>query len=81
MSDIDGVNLASVDLNLLVALDALLHEVHVGAAARAVGLSQPAMSHALRRLRNLFADELLVRTGTGMRLTSRGEAKSAASKR
>lgn len=77
MSDIDGVNLASVDLNLLVALDALLHEVHVGAAARAVGLSQPAMSHALRRLRTLFADELLVRTGTGMRLTSRGEALRA----
>ncbi|MFY0539294.1 LysR family transcriptional regulator [Nannocystis pusilla] len=77
MSVIDGVNLAAIDLNLLVALDALLHEGHVGAAARAVGLSQPAMSHALRRLRELLADPLLVRSVGGMRRTARGEALRA----
>src|SRR6185436_20257343 len=47
------MNLASLDLNLLVALDALVSEVHVGRAAARVGLSQPAMSHALARLRDL----------------------------
>ena len=45
------MNLASLDLNLLVALDALLLEAGVGRAAMRVGLSQPAMSHALQRLR------------------------------
>jgi DNA-binding transcriptional LysR family regulator len=65
------VNLASVDLNLLVALDALLAEVHVGRAARRIGRSQPAVSHALGRLRELFGDALLVRVGTKMELTPR----------
>lgn len=60
------VNLASIDLNLLVALEALLEERSVGAAGRRVGLSQPAMSHALRRLRELLDDPILVRSGTGM---------------
>jgi DNA-binding transcriptional LysR family regulator len=65
------VNLRSVDLNLLVALDALLSERHVTKASDRVGLSQPAMSNALSRLRGMFADELLVRTATGMKPTSR----------
>jgi DNA-binding transcriptional LysR family regulator len=65
------MNLRSVDLNLLVALDALLTERHVTKAADRVGLSQPAMSNALSRLRGLFADELLVRTATGMKPTPR----------
>lgn len=65
------MNLRSVDLNLLVALDALLSERHVTRAADRVGLSQPAMSNALSRLRGLFADELLVRTATGMQPTPR----------
>jgi DNA-binding transcriptional LysR family regulator len=68
MSD---VRLGDVDLNLLVALDALLEESHVTQAAQRVGLSQSAMSHALRRLRLLFDDPLLVRGRGGMRLTSR----------
>jgi DNA-binding transcriptional LysR family regulator len=63
------MNLASVDLNLLVALDALLAEVHVGRAARRIGRSQPAVSHALRRLRELLDDPLLVRIGSRMQLT------------
>lgn len=68
------MNLSSLDLNLLVALQALLEEESVGRAARRVGLSQPAMSHALSRLRSLLGDPLLVRVGAGMQLTMRGEA-------
>jgi DNA-binding transcriptional LysR family regulator len=65
------VNLRSVDLNLLVALDALLSERHVTKASERVGLSQPAMSNALNRLRGMFGDELLVRTSVGMKATPR----------
>jgi DNA-binding transcriptional LysR family regulator len=71
MFAIHPMNLASMDLNLLVALDALISEVHVGRAARKVGLSQPAASHALKRLRDLLADPLLVRVGARMELTPR----------
>jgi DNA-binding transcriptional LysR family regulator len=67
-------NLSSIDLNLLVALDALLSEAHVGRAARRVGLSQPATSHALKRLRDLLSDPLLVRVGHRMELTPRAAA-------
>jgi DNA-binding transcriptional LysR family regulator len=63
------MNLRSVDLNLLVALDALLSELHVTRAADRIGLSQPAMSNALSRLRHIFKDELLVRTAAGMQAT------------
>ena len=55
--------------NLLVPLLALLEERSVTRAADKIGLSQPAMSHALRRLRRLLGDGLLVRQGSGMRLT------------
>jgi len=65
------MELRSVDLNLLVALNALLTEQHVTRAAEKVGLSQPAMSNALSRLRHLFDDDLLVRTATGMQATQR----------
>ena len=68
------MNLASLDLNLLVALDALLLEANVSRAAMRVGLSQPAMSHALQRLRDIFSDPLLVRTGARMELTPRAQA-------
>ena len=67
------VNLASVDLNLLVALEALLRHRNVTHAGKRVGLSQPAMSRALSRLRALFDDELLVRTARGLTLTLRAE--------
>jgi len=65
------MNLSGIDLNLLVALDALISEAHVGRAARKIGLSQPATSHALNRLRDLFSDQLLVRVGSRMELTPR----------
>ena len=64
------MNLSQVDLNLLVALDALLAERNVTRAGERVGLSQPAMSSALSRLRRLFQDELLVREGREYHLTS-----------
>jgi DNA-binding transcriptional LysR family regulator len=65
------MNLSAIDLNLLVALDALISEAHVGRAARKIGLSQPAASHALNRLRDMLADPLLVRVGSRMELTPR----------
>jgi DNA-binding transcriptional LysR family regulator len=67
------MNLSTIDLNLLRVLDALLREVHVGRAAARLGLSQPATSHALRRLRALFGDPLLVQTGRRMALSPRAE--------
>jgi DNA-binding transcriptional LysR family regulator len=69
--DADLARLASVDLNLLVPLLALLEERSVTRAAGKVGLSQPAMSHGLNRTRRLLNDELLVRQGRGMVLTPR----------
>ena len=65
------MNFNSLDLNLLVALDALLREANVSRAALRIGLSQPAASHALRRLRDLIGDPLLVRNGARMELTPR----------
>ena len=65
------MKLTNLDLNLLVALRSLLEERHVSRAAMRVGLTQPAMSNALGRLRRLFGDELLVRTPNGMQLTPR----------
>ena len=71
------MQLAGVDLNLLVTLDALLRERNVTRAARRVGLSQPAMSNALGRLRRLFEDPLFVRTPDGMQPTPRAAALAA----
>ena len=68
------MNLNSLDLNLLVALDALLREANVSRAAMRIGLSQPAASHALQRLRDLLGDPLLVRNGARMELTPRAQA-------
>lgn len=65
------MSLAGVDLNLLWVLDALLRESSVTRAAKRVGLSQSATSHALGRLRRLLDDPLLVRTPRGMALTPR----------
>lgn len=64
----------SDDLNLLVSLDALLQERSVSKAARRLGLSTPAMSHALARARERLGDPVLVRAGRGMVLTPRAEA-------
>src|SRR4051812_37873407 len=61
--------LAGVDLNLLVALDALLTERSVTRAGQRLSITQSAMSGALGRLRGLFGDELLVRSVKSLRLT------------
>ena len=66
--------LSRVDLNLLVAFDALARERSVTRAASRVGVTQSAMSHALRRLRDQFHDPLLVRGKAGMVLTPRALA-------
>ena len=73
MSGVRTTQLQRVDLNLLVALAVLLEERHVSRAADRIGLSQPATSRALQRLRNTLDDELLVRTRTGYQLTPRAE--------
>ena len=66
-----ATTLVAVTINLLVALDALLTECHVARAAERVFIGQPAMSHALGRLRVMFNDELLVRSGKRMEPTAR----------
>ena len=66
------MNLAGLDMNLVVALRALLTERNVTRAGQRVGISQPAMSAALARLRRHFGDELLVRGGSGYELTALG---------
>jgi DNA-binding transcriptional LysR family regulator len=63
-----------LDLNLLETLDALLQEYSVSKAAKRVGLSTPAMSHALARLRLTMGDEILVRAGREMVPTPRALA-------
>lgn len=67
------VNISGLDLNLVPALDALLRHRNVTRAAAEVGLSQPAMSRALSRLRDVHNDPLLVRTGRGYTLTARAK--------
>ncbi|GAB4113576.1 MAG: LysR family transcriptional regulator [Rubrivivax sp.] len=63
---VDHFDFFRVDLNLLVAFDALYVERHVSRAAARVGVTQPAMSHSLARLRALFADELFLRRAAGV---------------
>ena len=65
------MNLRTVDLQLLVGLDVLLEELNVTRAARRLGLSQPATSRLLARMRELFKDPLLVRTARGLAPTAR----------
>ncbi|MFE7591016.1 LysR family transcriptional regulator, partial [Kitasatospora sp. NPDC057512] len=64
------MKVTSLDLNLLVILDAVLEEGSVTAAARRLDLSAPAVSRALGRLRTAFADPLLVRSSRGLKPTA-----------
>ncbi|MBK6356931.1 MAG: LysR family transcriptional regulator [Betaproteobacteria bacterium] len=68
------MNLRRIDLNLLVILDTLLDEAHVTRAAQRLALSQPAMSNALARCRELFNDPLLIKAGAGMKLTAKAQS-------
>ncbi|SMF33850.1 transcriptional regulator, LysR family [Azospirillum oryzae] len=65
------MNLAALDMNLLVVFDALMEERNVTRAGRRVGLTQPAVSNALSRLRLLLKDQLFIRTPAGMQPTAR----------
>lgn len=68
------MNLAQVDLNLLVILKQLLEEKHVSNTALALDMSQPTVSRALQKLRTVFKDDLLVRTAYGYDLTPKAES-------
>src|SRR5882757_6044414 len=67
------VDLSNFNLNLLLALDGLLGQRSVTAAAKRVRVTPSAMSHSLAELRELLGDPLLVRAGRGMVLTPRAE--------
>lgn len=67
------MNWTAIDLNLLIVFDAMLEDRNVTRAGRRIGLSQPAMSHALNRLRYMLKDDLFVRTPDGMTPTPRAE--------
>ncbi len=69
--------LRRVDLNLLLIFDALMRERNVSRAAERVFLSQPAMSNALKRLREMLDDPILVRGAKGMQVTPRALALEA----
>ena len=69
--------LDDLDLNLLRVLDVVLEERSTTRAAQRLGRSQPAVSHALARLRDALDDDLLVREGRGMVPTPRAEARYA----
>ncbi|MEJ7932495.1 LysR family transcriptional regulator [Ramlibacter sp. AN1015] len=71
------MRLRDLDLNLLVALDALLREVHVSRAAARLDMSQSSMSLALSKLRALFNDPLLVKGGNGLVLTAQARELAA----
>lgn len=71
------MDIRSVDLNLLVVFDAMLQHRNVTRAGEALGLSQPAMSAAVARLRALFNDPLFVRAGALMNPTPRAESLGA----
>lgn len=64
-------NLLNIDLNLLVAFDAMIVENHVSRAAARIGVSQPTMSRSLQALREIFGDVLFERTNEGMKPTPR----------
>jgi DNA-binding transcriptional LysR family regulator len=68
------VNLRTLDLNLLRVFDAVMAEGHLTRAAERLAMTQPAASHALKRLRDAVGDELFVRTAAGLRPTARAEA-------
>jgi len=67
------MNWRAFDLNLLVVFDGVMHERSVTRAGKRLGMSQPALSHALNRLRSLMEDQLFIRTPKGMVPTPRAE--------
>jgi DNA-binding transcriptional LysR family regulator len=74
MGTIQSMNLAGFDLNLLLVFQAMMAERHVTRTGLRIGLSQPAVSAALNRLRGIFDDDLFVRRGNEMVPTPRALA-------
>lgn len=62
------LTLRSVDLNLITVFDAVMQEQNITRAAQSLGMSQPAVSNAVARLKIMFNDELFVRNGRGIKL-------------
>lgn len=75
------MNPRDVDLRLLDTLEAIHRAGSITAAAKDLGLSQPAVSHALRKLRSIFRDQLFVRTATGVTPTPLADQLSASARR
>jgi DNA-binding transcriptional LysR family regulator len=75
--DIMPVNISAVDLKLLVVFDAVMNEKSVSKAAVRIGMSQPAVSNALNRLRDQLQDQLFIRTAEGVRPTERAAEMAA----
>lgn len=72
---------SKIDLKLLYTLEAIYRTGSLTAAGEVLGLSQPALSHQLRRLRELFEDPLFIRTAVGMHATPRAEALAGSARR
>jgi len=70
MNDIDKINIRRLDFGLILVLRELLHQPRTTDAAQRLGLSQPAISHALSRLRDLTGDPLFIRRPNGLQPTS-----------
>jgi DNA-binding transcriptional LysR family regulator len=75
------VDVSKIDLRLLYTLEAIHRLGTLTAAGNALGLSQPALSHALNRLRDIFNDQLFVRTSRGMRSTPRADELASSARR
>lgn len=71
MKDIDSMNISNIDLNLLVVFKELYEQKNVSKVAMNLGLSQPTISHSLKRLRETFDDELFIRSGKHMVATEK----------
>ena len=71
------MKISSFDLNLFVILNAIYTEGSLTKAAEVVGITRPAVSNALSRLREKFDDELFVRTGFGMVPTQKTENQAS----
>src|SRR5690606_21894313 len=71
LCDMHAMHINEIDLNLLRVFDAVFRTRNVSRAAEALDLTQPAVSHALTRLRLLLRDPLFVRSGTGVQPTAK----------
>lgn len=75
-----SIDISRLDLNLLVVFDAIYREKNVSWAARTLGKSQPNVSAALSRLRDVFQDPLFVRNGADVRLIGTATSRSSGSR-